>query len=128
MNEITTSHAPESIGPFSQAIESDGRIYVSGQEPIDSESGKIVGKTIRDQTARTIENVEAILNEAGASLDDIVKTTVFVMSMSDYDAINEVYGRYMSEPYPARSAVQVADLPVDIGVEIEAVARKPTEE
>jgi len=77
---------------------------------------------VRDQTARTLENVEAVLDAAGKSLDDVVKATVFVMDMDDYDDINDVYGEYVSDPYPARSAVQVEDLPVDIDVEIEVVA------
>ncbi|WP_137290629.1 Rid family detoxifying hydrolase [Natronorubrum halophilum] len=122
MEEITTDEAPESIGPFSQAIRDGNRIYVSGQGPIDPESGNIVGDDIGEETARTLENVGAILEAAGSSLADIVKATVFVQDMDDYDAINEVYGEYMSEPYPARSAVQVEDLPVDIGVEIEVIA------
>ncbi|WP_121743261.1 Rid family detoxifying hydrolase [Natronorubrum halophilum] len=122
MEEITTDEAPESIGPFSQAIRDGNRIYVSGQGPIDPESGNIVGDDIGEETARTLENVGAILDAAGSSLDDIVKATVFVQDMDDYDAINEVYGEYMGEPYPARSAVQVKDLPIDIGVEIEVIA------
>jgi len=122
MEEISTDEAPESIGPFSQAIRDGDRIFISGQGPIDPESGEIVGDDIGDETARTLENVSAILEAAGASLDDVVKATVFVQNMDDYDDINEVYGEYMSEPYPARSAVQVEDLPVDIGVEIEVIA------
>lgn len=122
MQEIVTDEAPASIGPYSQGIVDGDRIYVSGQGPVDPESGDIVGDSIAEQTARTLENVEAILDAAGASLDDVVKATVFVQDMADYDAINEVYGKYMSEPFPARSAVQVEDLPIDIGVEIEVIA------
>ncbi|WP_158059638.1 Rid family detoxifying hydrolase [Halorussus halophilus] len=122
MEEISTDAAPPSIGPFSQGVRDGDRIYVSGQGPVDPDSGDIVGDTIEEQTARTLENVEAVLTAAGLSLDDVVKATVFVQDMDDYDAINDVYADYMSAPYPARSAVQVEDLPIDIGVEIEVVA------
>jgi reactive intermediate/imine deaminase len=122
MEEISTDEAPASIGPYSQGIRDGDRIYVSGQGPVDPETGEIVGEDVREQTARTLENVDAVLRAAGRSLDDVVKTTVFVTDMDDYDAVNEVYGEQMSGPYPARSAVEVADLPIDIRVEIEAVA------
>lgn len=122
MEEISTDDAPPSIGPFSQAIRDGSRIYVSGQGPVDPETGEIVEGTIGEQTARTLENIDAVLQAAGRSLDDVVKATVFVQDMDDYDEINEVYADYVSSPYPARSAVQVEDLPIDIGVEIEVVA------
>ncbi|GGN24604.1 Rid family detoxifying hydrolase [Halarchaeum nitratireducens] len=122
MEEIATPDAPASIGPYSQGIIDGETIYVSGQGPVDPETGDIVGETLTEQTERTLENVAAVLEAAGASLDDVVKTTVFVRDMRYYDDINEVYGEYMSEPYPARSAVEVDDLPIDIGVEIEVVA------
>lgn len=121
MEEISTQTAPASIGPFSQAIRDDGRIYVSGQGPIDPESGEVVGNTIEEQTARTLENVAIILEAADCSLDDVVKATIFVRDMDDYDAVNDVYAEYMTPPYPARSAVEVAELPIDIDVEIEVV-------
>lgn len=123
MEELSTDAAPASIGPFSQGIRDGDRIYVSGQGPVDPETGDIVGDTIREQTARTLENIQAVLAAADRSLDDVVKATVFVQDMAEYDAINDVYADYMSAPYPARSAVEVADLPIDIGVEIEVVAR-----
>ena len=122
MKEISTEDAPASIGPFSQALRDGDRIYVSGQGPIDPDTGNVVSEDIREQTAQTMENIGTILRAADQSLDEVVKTTVFVMNMEDYDAINEVYEEYVSEPYPARSAIEVADLPVDIGVEIEVVA------
>jgi reactive intermediate/imine deaminase len=122
MEEIQTDAAPASIGPFSQGIRDGDRIFVSGQGPVDPDSGDVVSEDIREQTARTLENVAAVLEAGGSSLDGVVKTTVFVTDMSDYDAVNEVYEEYVSEPYPARSAVEVADLPIDIGVEIEVVA------
>ena len=122
MEEIVTPDAPASIGPYSQGIIDGKTIYVSGQGPVDPETGDIVGETLTEQTKQTLENVAAVLETAGASLDDVVKTTVFVRDMRYYDDINDVYGEYMSEPYPARSAVEVDDLPIDIGVEIEVVA------
>lgn len=122
MQEITTDDAPASIGPYSQGIVDGERVFVSGQGPLDPESGEVVGDSAGEQTARTLENVAAVLDAAGADLSDVVKTTVFLTHMEDYDAVNETYGEYMSEPYPARSAVEVADLPVDARVEIEVVA------
>ena len=122
MQEISTDDAPPSIGPFSQGIRDDDSIHVSGQGPIDPDSGEIIEGDIADETARTLENVEAVLEATGASLDDVVKTTVYVRDMDNYDNINEVYAEHFSPPYPARSAVEVSDLPVDIGVEIEVEA------
>lgn len=122
MEEIHTDDAPAAIGPYSQGIVDGDRIFVSGQGPIDPETGDIVGDDIKEETARTLENIEAVLEAAGASLDDVIKATVFVNDMDDYEEINEVYAEYMSEPYPARSAVEVSDLPVPIGVEIEVIA------
>ena len=125
MREIQTDDAPASIGPYSQGIVDDGTIYVSGQGPVDPDSGEIVGDTVAEQTEQTLENVGAILEAAGASLADVRKATVFVRDMRHDDAVNEVYGEYMSAPYPARSAVEVDDLPIDIGVEIEVYASAP---
>jgi reactive intermediate/imine deaminase len=122
MKEIRTDDAPESIGPFSQGIVDGDTVYVSGQGPIDPETGEVVSNDIRRQTERTFGNIEAVLQAADASLSDIVKATVFVTDMENYDAVNEVYADFVDAPYPARSAVEVADLPVDIGVEIEVVA------
>jgi len=125
MEELSTDEAPSSIGPFSQGIRDGDRIFVSGQGPIDPDPGEIIEGDVRDETRRTLENVDAVLRAADASLDDIVKTTVFVRDMENYDAINDAYAEFFSEPFPARSAVEVADLPVDIEVEIEAVAIAP---
>jgi 2-iminobutanoate/2-iminopropanoate deaminase len=122
MEEISTENAPASIGPYSQGIVDGNRAYVSGQGPVDPDSGEVVSDDISEQTARVLENVDAVLRAADAGLDDAVRTTVFVIDMNDYDAVNEVYEEYTTAPYPARSAVEVADLPIDIGVEIEAVA------
>jgi 2-iminobutanoate/2-iminopropanoate deaminase len=122
MQEINTESAPASIGPFSQAIQDNGRIYVSGQGPINPDTGEIIEGDVAAQTERTFENIAAILQAADRSLGDVVKATVFLRDMDDYDAVNEVYGSYMEAPYPARSAVEVVQLPVDIDVEIEAIA------
>lgn len=122
MREISTAAAPPSIGPFSQAVRDGDRVYVSGQGPIDPDSGEVVGETAAEQTERTLDNVAAILAAADCSLDDVVKATVYLTDMGDYDAVNDVYGDRMSEPYPAREAVEVSDLPVDIAVEISIVA------
>ncbi|MEY7852186.1 Rid family detoxifying hydrolase [Natrarchaeobius sp. A-rgal3] len=123
MKEISTDDAPPSIGPFSQGIIDGETVYVSGQGPVDPDTGDLVGDDIREETRYTMENVGAVLEAAGSSYDDIVKTTVYIQNMSNYDAINDEYQEFLSEPYPARSAVQVEDLPVDIGVEIEVIAR-----
>jgi 2-iminobutanoate/2-iminopropanoate deaminase len=122
VQEIHTDDAPPSIGPFSQAIRSNGAVYVSGQGPIDPDTEEIVERDPAVQTRRTLENVEAILRAAELSLDDVVKATIFLSDMSHYEAVNEVYGEMLSDPYPARSAVEVVRLPVDILVEIEVVA------
>ncbi|GAA0238166.1 RidA family protein [Haladaptatus pallidirubidus] len=122
MEEIHTDSAPASIGPFSQGIRDGDRVYVSGQGPVHPETGEIVSDDVRVQTERTLQNIEAVLDAADLSLSDVVKTTVFVTDMSDYEAVNEVYGEHVDEPYPARSAVQVVELPIDIRVEIEAIA------
>ncbi|MFC6823634.1 Rid family detoxifying hydrolase [Halopelagius fulvigenes] len=122
MQEIQTDAAPASIGPFSQGIVDGDRIFVSGQGPVDPDSGEVVSDDIGEQTERTLKNVAAVLEAGGSSLDAVVKTTVFVTDMSNYDAVNEVYEEYVGDPAPARSAVEVADLPIDIGVEIEAIA------
>ncbi|WP_459191118.1 Rid family detoxifying hydrolase [Halosimplex sp. J119] len=122
MEEISTDAAPPSIGPFSQGIKDGDTVHVSGQGPIEPQTGEIIEGNISDETRRTLENVSAVLEAAGASLDDVLKTTVFVQDMANYDEINDVYAEHFTAPYPARSAVEVADLPVDIGVEIEVTA------
>jgi reactive intermediate/imine deaminase len=108
--------------PFSEAIKHGNTVYVSGQGPIDPETGTVVGETVEEQTTRTLENVERILEAAGTSATNIVKITLFVDDMDDYEAINEAYGAFLSEPYPARTAVEVVDHPVDIMIEIDVIA------
>lgn len=99
-------------------------VYVSGQGPANPDSREVEVEDIEDQAAQTFENIGAILEEAGSTLDNVIKANVYVTDMSNYTAVNEVYTEYMSEPYPARCAVEVADLPIDIGVEIEVVAER----
>jgi 2-iminobutanoate/2-iminopropanoate deaminase len=123
MKEIHTESAPDPIGPYSQGTKDGDRVYVSGQGPVDPDSGDVVSQDVGEQTAQTIENIDAILEEAGTSLDDVLKANVYVTDMNDYDTVNEVYGEYFSDPYPARAAVEVSRLPISIGVEIEVVAR-----
>lgn len=122
MQEIRTDDAPAPLGPYSQGLVDGDRVFASGQGPADPETREIVSDDVADQTAQTMRNLGAILEAGGASLDDVVKTTVFLTDMDDYDAVNEVYEEFLSEPYPARSCVQVVRLPAPIKVEIEAVA------
>lgn len=122
MEEISTNQAPDAIGPYSQGILDDGRVYVSGQGPVDPNTGEVVSEDVSEQTAQTLENISAILDAAGSSLDDTVHANVYVTDMDDYEVVNDVYAEYMSEPYPARAAMEVSRLPIEIAVEIEVVA------
>jgi len=122
VREITTLNAPPSIGPFSQAIETNGTRYVSGQGPIDPETEKTVERDPTVQTRQTLENVATILDGADRSLADVMKSTFFLSDMCHYDAVNKVYGDMLTEPFPARSALEVVRLPVDILVGIEVIA------
>lgn len=125
MREISTENAPSSIGPYSQGIITNDLIFVSGQGAAEPETREVVSDDISEQTEQVFRNISAILEEAGASLSDVVKATVFLTDMDNYEAVNEVYAEQMSDPFPARSAVQVSDLPIDIGVEIEVIAERP---
>lgn len=122
MEEIKASQAPAAIGPYSQAVQAGGTIYVSGQLPINPATGEFAGADIRAQARQSLENIKAILAAAGTDMAHVVKTTVLLQDMADFAAMNEVYAEYFSEPYPARAAFQVAKLPKDALVEIEAVA------
>ena len=124
MNVISTSKAPAAIGPYSQAIEVAGLVYTSGQIPIDPATGKFVEGGIREQTRQSLLNVKAILEEAGLTLSDVLKTTVFMADMNDFSDMNAIYSEFFSEPYPARSAVAVKSLPKGALVEIEVVASR----
>ncbi len=109
------------VGPYSPAVGVGDLVFISGQIPLDPE-GKIVGYTPKDQARKALQNLQVTLEAAGLSLTDVVKTTIFLKDMDEFQAINEVYGEFFAEPYPARSTVQVARLPKDLHVEIEAVA------
>ena len=119
---ISTSNAPAAIGPYSQAVRVGDLLYTSGQIPLDPATGSLVEGGIQEQARQSLTNIKAILASAGADMSAVVKTTVFLKNMDDFAAMNEVYAQFFSEPYPARSAVQVAKLPKDALVEIEAVA------
>ncbi len=119
--EISTKKAPGAIGPYSQAVKAGAFVYVSGQLPINAATGEMPAD-IKAQTAQSIENIKAILEEAGGSLDNVVKTTVLLADMSLFGPMNEVYGEYFKAVYPARAAVAVKELPKQALVEIEAVA------
>ena len=119
---VLTQHGPKPIGPYSQAIKCNGLLFVSGQIALDPKSGEFVGTDVAKQTERVLENLKAILEAGGSSLNHVVKTTVFLKDMNDFAAMNEVYGRYFTAAPPARSTVQAARLPKDALVEIDVIA------
>lgn len=121
---ISTEKAPAAIGPYSQAIEANGFVFASGQLPIDPATGQFPEGGIQEQTRQSILNAQAILESAGLSLANVVKTTVFLADMNDFAAMNEVYASFFSTPFPARSAVAVKTLPKGAMVEIECIAAK----
>ena len=122
MKVISTKKAPAAIGPYSQAIQVGNLVYTSGQIPIDPSTGAFVEGGIKEQTCQSLTNVKAILEEAGISMSNVVKTTVFMADMGDFAEMNAVYAEFFSKPYPARSAVAVKTLPKGALVEIEVVA------
>ena len=119
---ISTSKAPAAIGPYSQAIQVGNLLYASGQIPIDPSTGSIVDGGIKEQTRQSLLNIQAILEEAGLSFANVIKTTVFLADINDFADMNGIYAEFFSEPYPARSAVAVKSLPKGALVEIEVVA------
>lgn len=121
MNVIYTKHAPEAIGPYSQAIEVNGMLYTSGQIPIDPATGNVEAQTIEGQTEQVMKNIAAVLKEAGTDFTKVVKTTCFLQTMDDFAAFNSIYAQYFTEK-PARSCVAVAALPKNVLVEVEVVA------
>ena len=124
MKVISTTKAPAAIGPYSQAIEVNGFVYASGQIPIDPATGQFVEGGIKEQTRQSLTNAQNILKEAGTDLSHVVKTTVFLSDIANFAPMNEVYAEFFTEPYPARSAVAVKDLPKGALVEIEVLAVK----
>ena len=119
---INTSAAPAAIGPYSQAIEANGMVFVSGQLPVDPATGNFAEGGIKELTRQSLTNMQAILKEADLTLDNVVKTTVFLADMADFAEMNEVYAEFFSAPFPARSAVAVKTLPKGARVEVECIA------
>ena len=120
---INTENAPAAIGPYSQGISFGDMIFLSGQIPLNPKTGELV-KGISEETTQVFENIKALLDEAGSSFDKVLKCSVFLKDMNDFAAMNDVYAKYFTEPYPAREAVQVAELPKDVTVEISVIATK----
>ncbi|MCX6563629.1 MAG: RidA family protein [Candidatus Aminicenantes bacterium] len=120
--EVKTDKAPQAIGPYSQGIIANGFVFCSGQIPLVPETGALAAGAVEDQTRQVLKNLSAVLDAAGSSLDQVVKATVFLQDMNDFAAMNKVYAEFFKAPFPARAAVQVARLPRDVKVEIEAVA------
>ncbi len=123
LKRVHTDHAPAAIGPYSQAIVSDGWVFCSGQIPLDPETGDLLEGSVAEQTDLCLKNLEQVLRAAGSSLSSVVKTTVFLSDMNTFAEMNEVYARHFGDHRPARAAVQAAALPKFVDVEIECVAR-----
>lgn len=119
---VKTDAAPQAIGPYSQAIKANGFVFLSGQTALDPRTGQMVGQDIKTQTRRALDNIKAVLQAAGTSLDNVVRCAVFLKDMNDFGPMNEEYGSYFKELPPARTTVQVAKLPRDALVEIDAIA------
>ena len=119
---IHTNKAPAAVGPYSQAIKHGNMVFSSGQIPLDPETGEIVGTNVQEQSVKVLDNLVAVLSEAGASLSQVVKTTCFLSDMGDFAQFNEIYSQYFTENPPARSCVAVKTLPKNVLVEIEAIA------
>ena len=122
MDIISTDRAPKALGPYSQAIRANGFVFCSGQIPIDPAADAVVATTVEDQTRQAITNLRQVLEAAGSGLDKVVKTTVFISDMTDFAVVNGVYAELFGDAKPARSCVQVARLPKDVKIEIEAIA------
>lgn len=123
MNIIVTEKAPAAIGPYSQAVETSTLIFVSGQLPVEPQTGVMKGN-IKEQTEQSLLNIQAILSERNLSMEHIVKTTIFLQDLNDFADVNAIYSRFFGQTYPARSCVEIARLPKDARVEIEAIAIK----
>ena len=119
---VETTNAPKAIGPYSQAIVANGFVYTAGQVGADPKTGTLVEGGIEAQTEQVLKNIETVLKAAGSSMDDVVKTTVFLADMNDFGKMNEIYAKRFKAPFPARSTIQAARLPRDAKIEIEAVA------
>ncbi|MFN8581656.1 MAG: RidA family protein [Gemmatimonadaceae bacterium] len=124
-NAVYSAHGPAAIGPYSHAVWAGELLYLSGQTPIDPSTGKLVEGDVGAQTMRVFDNLEAVLKDAGLSMDDVIKCNVYLTSMSDFPAMNGAYQQRFSTPYPSRTTVAVAGLPLGARVEIELVAKRP---
>lgn len=118
---VKPENAPKALGPYSPATKLGDFVYLSGQIPLDPETGEVVGTNIEEQTHQVMKNIGAVLADMGLAYKHIIKTTIYVADLNDFDKLNEVYGSYLEEPYPARSCVEVARLPKDVKVEIECM-------
>ena len=123
MNVVSTSNAPAAIGPYSQALDLGDLVFVSGQIPVDHATG-LMADTVEEQAAQSLANLKAILAAAGLSMSNVVKTVIFLADINDFAAVNQVYAQAFSEPYPARSCVQVAAIPKGAKLEIECIAKR----
>lgn len=121
---INTTNAPKSIGPYSQAVEANGMLFISGQIPVDPKTGKIVEGEVREQTEQVMQNIGAILKEAGYAFSDVIKSTCLLSDMENFATMNEVYGKYYPQDPPARAAYGVVKLPLGVMIEIETIAAK----
>ncbi|MBF7017908.1 RidA family protein [Staphylococcus durrellii] len=122
MKVINTNNAPEALGPYSHATEINGLLFTSGQIPLNTD-GQIVSDDVQEQTRQVLENLKVVLGAAGSDIESVVKATIFIKDMNEFQKINEIYGEYFSEHQPARSCVEVARLPKDVKVEIELIAK-----
>lgn len=124
---IASKEAPAAVGPYSQGVKAGGFVFLAGQIPLDPVSGNIVGTTVKEQTEQVFKNIIAVLKAAGATLDDVVKASVFMVDLNDFKEMNEVYSKFLTKDFPARSTFQVAALPRAARVEIEVIAQLPHE-
>ena len=122
LEKIYTDQAPAAIGPYSQAIKIENTLYTSGQIPVDPTNGKVISTEITEQAQQVMKNLQAVLEEGGSNLNSVIKTTCFLTDMTDFAAFNEVYGSYFGDHKPARSCVAVKELPLNVRVEVEAIA------
>jgi 2-iminobutanoate/2-iminopropanoate deaminase len=120
--QVKTDNAPKAIGPYSQGVKTGGLVFCSGQVPINPKTGELVTGTITEQTRQCLSNVKGVMDAAGSSMSKVVKCTVFLRNMDDFTEMNTEYAKWFPDPAPARAAVQVARLPKDVGIEIEAIA------
>ncbi len=119
---VSTESAPQAIGPYSQAIKANGMVFVSGQIPLDPATGQLISGSIANQVRQVIANISAILKASGSNLSKVVKTTVYLKDMKDFDEMNQTYAEYFTETKPARATIQAAALPKNVSVEIDAIA------